>query len=88
MKQAFMKTGQAILTVAAFSLLAATAVQAAESDTATHHEKTMDHKMDHKMKGHHPAVVMHRKHHPHPLMKHHHHPMHPMHPMKPETPAH
>ncbi len=85
MKRAMMKTGQAILAVAAFSLFAATAVQAAESDTAAPHKDTM---MNHKMKGHHPAVVIHRKHHPHPLMKHHHHPMHPMHPMKPATPAH
>lgn len=83
MKRAMLKTGQAILTVAAFSLLAATAVQAAETDTTAPHKDTMMHK-----KGHHPAVVVHRKHHPHPLMKHHHHPMHPMHPMKPETPAH
>lgn len=86
MKQAFMKTGQAILTVTAFSLLTATAVQAAESDTAPQHEKTTT--MQQKTKGHHPAVVTHRKHHPHPLMKRQHHPMHPMHPMKPEAPAH
>ncbi|HEY5225472.1 MAG TPA: hypothetical protein VIJ06_01650 [Methylovirgula sp.] len=79
-----MKTAQAVMAIAAFSLVAATAAQAAEGDMSAHKD-TM---MNHKMKNHHPAVVIHRKHHPHPNMKHHHHPMHPMHPMTPVAPAH
>jgi hypothetical protein len=70
-----MKAGKLLLAIAGLFLLAAPAAHGQMGNPEEGHS-TMRPRGEY----HHPAVVVHRRHHPHPLMsRHHHHPYHPQH---------